>query len=91
MYIFPGGFHKSDQTIFEKLEYLNIFVPLNLRYYLNFSVWDMEAMLLKLDQNVTDKLHWISKHEPISVSFASNINGYIDPKCFADITQNKLI
>ena len=88
---FPGGFHKNDQTIFEKLEYLDIFVPLNQRFYHNFSVWDMEAILLKLDQNVTETLHWISRHEPISVSIASNIEGYNNPKCFVDLSSKNLI
>ena len=90
-YVFPGGFHKTDQTIFEKLEYLDIFVPSNERYYHNFSVWDMEAVLLKLEQNVTDKLHWISRHEPISLTIASNIDGYNNPKCFVDISSKNLI
>ena len=51
----------------------------------------MEALLLKLDQNVTEKLHWISRHEPISVSIASNIDGYINPKCFVDTSSKNLI
>ena len=90
-YIFPGGFHKNDESIFENLEYLNIFVPSNERFYHNFSVWDMEAVLLKIEQNVTDKLHWISRHEPISVSIASNVDGYINPKCFVDTSSKNLI
>ena len=51
----------------------------------------MEALLLKLDQNVTEKLHWISRHEPISVSIASNIDGYNNPKCFVDTSDENLI
>ena len=51
----------------------------------------MEALLLKLDQNVTEKLHWISRHELISVSIASNIDGYINPKCFVDTSSKNLI
>ena len=90
-YIFPGGFHKNDQTIFEKLEYLDIFVPSNQRFYQKFSVWDMEAILLKLDQSVTEKLHWISRHEPISVSIASNVDSYNNPKCFVDSSSKNLI
>ena len=35
---------------------------------------------IKLDENVTDKIHWLSRHEPISASIASNVDGYIDPK-----------
>ena len=90
-YVFPGGFHKNDHTIFKKLQYLDIFVPLNERFYSKFSVWDMEALLLKLDQNVTEKLHWISRHELISVSIASNIDGYNNPKCFVDTSSESLI
>ena len=51
----------------------------------------MEALLLKLHQNVTEKLHWISRHEPISMSIASNIDGYNNPKCFVDTSSKNLI
>ena len=51
----------------------------------------MEAILLKVEQNVTDKLHWISKPEPISVSIALNVDGYNNPKCFVDISPQNLI
>ena len=79
---FPGYFHISEQTIFEKIELLDIFVLSNERFYLNFSVWAIEAMLLKVEQNFTDKLQWISRHEPINVSIACNTNKYCNPKCF---------
>ena len=72
-YIFSGAFHKNEQTIFEKFEHLDIFVPLNERFYHKFSG------SIKLDQNVTEKLHWISRHKLLSMSIASNIEGYNNP------------
>ena len=48
-------------------------------------------MLIKIEQNVTDKLQWISRHEPISVSIASNVHGYINPKFFVDTSSKNLI
>ena len=41
-YIFTGGFHKHQETIFDKLESLTIYVPESGRYYPTFIVWDME-------------------------------------------------
>ena len=46
-YQFPGGFHKSALTIFEKLESLGIHTSKESGYYKLFAVWDMEAMLQK--------------------------------------------
>ena len=88
---FLEAFIKLTSPYLKKLEFLDIFVPSNERFYHNFSVWDMEAILPKIEQNVTDKLHWISKHEPISVSIASNVDGYNNPKCFVDISPKNLI
>ena len=46
-YIFPGGFYKHQETIFDKLQSLTIYVPESERYYPTFIVWDMEAVLMK--------------------------------------------
>ena len=63
-YIFPGGFHKNQETIFDKLESLTIYVPESDRYYPTFVVWDMEAVLMKRNSPSTDQLHFLSKHMP---------------------------
>ena len=44
---FPGGFHKTPATIFEKIRSLNIHVDENICYFRKFVVWDMEAILIK--------------------------------------------
>ena len=46
---FPGGFHNTNQTIFEKLHSLNINIPEQDRYYPYYAVWDMEAVLSKTE------------------------------------------
>ena len=90
-YIFPGGFQKNQETIFDKLESLTIYVPESDRYYPAFIVWDMEAVLLKTNTSSTDQLHFLSKHIPVSVSVSSNVEGFCEPKCFVDISSNNLI
>ena len=90
-YIFPGGFHKNQETIFDKLESLTIYVPESDRYYPAFIVWDMEAVLMKTNTSSTDQLHFLSKHIPVSVSVSSNVEGFCEPKCFVDIFSNNLI
>ena len=92
-YIFSGGFYKAPDTIFDKLESLGIIIDENDKYYSKFIVWDMEALLKKIHitNHQHDKLKWISKHFPISVSIASNIEGFDDPKCIVELSPDKLI
>ena len=91
--IFPGGFHNTNQTIFDKLHSLNINIPERDRYYPYYAVWDMEAVLSKNDSepNKNSKLKWISQHIPISVSVASNVSNYRSPKCFVNQNSVELI
>ena len=44
--IFPGGFHRNAETIFDKLESLTIHVPESERYYVSFDVRDMDTIFL---------------------------------------------
>ena len=90
-YIFPGGFHKYQETIFDKLESLTIYVPESDRYYSTFIAWDMEAVLMKTTTTCTDQMNFLSKHIPVSVSISSNVEGFCEPKCFVDTSSNNLI
>ena len=58
--------------------------------YLNFVVWDMEAILIKNHDKTSDKLQWVSKHKP-SVSIASNVLGYETPYCLVNENSENLI
>ena len=90
-YLFPGGFHTHQETIFDKLESLTIYVPESDRYYPTFIVWDMEAVLMKATTSCTDQMIFLSKHVPVSVSISSNVEGFCEPNCFVDISSNNLI
>ena len=90
-YIFPGGFHRNGETIFDKLESLTIHVPESERYYLTYAVWDMEAILMKTNTPSTDQMHFLSRHVPVSVSVCSKVEGFYEPKCFVDISSDNHI
>ena len=53
----------------------------------------MEALLKKIPStnHHTDKLKRVSKHFPISVSIASNVEGFHEPKCIIELSPDNLI
>ena len=55
-YIFPGGFHGNQDTIFDKSESLTVYVTESERYYPSFAVWDMEAVLMKTNTNKKNQM-----------------------------------
>jgi hypothetical protein len=78
---FPGGYYRQEKCIFEKLQEIGIMVPKNKRNFPFFVVWDLESMLLEVDENVgnTAKSKFIHKHQAISCSLCSNAPGYGSP------------
>ena len=90
-YIFPGGSHKTKPTIFDKLESVGINISRNQKYFPYYIVWDMEAMLQKIQPSTQDKLKWLTKHIPISISIASNVAGYEEPTCIVEMNAKSLI
>ena len=90
--IFPGGFYKTNDTIFEKIRSLGIDLHEDDLYCPYFAVWDMEAMLIKSQTSSNDrKLQWLAQHVPISVSIASNVKDFESPKCFVNLNTSELI
>ena len=91
-YEFPGGVHKMTPTIFDRLEEFDIMVPENERLYPWFIVYDFEAILSHVtEQQPTPRLKWLRKHEPVSVSVASNVDGSEEAKCFVNADPECLI
>ncbi|KAJ8321637.1 hypothetical protein KUTeg_000108 [Tegillarca granosa] len=89
--MYPGGFHKSPQTIFEKLEAYDIHVPQAERTYPYFMCYDFKALLQNINDRPTDYLSWTEKHVPISVSICSNVPGHTDPHCIVHTEPDELI
>lgn len=90
-YRFPGGFYSTPKTIFEKLEEHGINVPLEDRLCKWFIVYDFEAMLIPIKESNSEKLTWTQRHEPISVSLCSNVEGYTEPHCIVDPDVETLV
>jgi hypothetical protein len=88
-----GGFFRVFQTIFQRLEQYNIRVEDNNRCNTLFSVFDLEALLTKVDHisESPSKTKYIIRHEPISVSICSNIPGFTKPSCFINVVQEELV
>ena len=91
-YEFPGGFHKMSPSIFDRLEEFGTIVPFEERLYPWFIVYDFEAILSPVtEEHPTPRLKWLRKHEPISVSVASNVAGYEEAKCFVNSDPKGLV
>ena len=92
-YEFPGGFHKRTPTIFDRLKDFDIVVDIEQQQYPWFTVYDFEALLSPVNEKdqPTAQLRWMRRHEPISVSVASNVDGYETAKCFVNPDSKLLI
>ena len=90
-YEFPGRFHKMNSTIFDRLEEFNIIVPENERVFKWFVVYDFEAVLSHIDDQQTARLKWLRRHDPISVSVSSNVDGFREPRGFVNKDSKALI
>ena len=71
---YPTGAYQLSETIFERLEDVNINVPQDLRLFSNLIVFDFESITVP-DSTLknTELTSWIGKHVPISVSISSNL------------------
>lgn len=65
--MYPGGFHKSPQTNFQKIEAYGIFVPQTEQTYAHFMCYDFEDLIQKIHDSPTQYLSWPEKHVPVSV------------------------
>ncbi|KAJ8300475.1 hypothetical protein KUTeg_021994 [Tegillarca granosa] len=90
-YVYPGGFFKSNQTVFKKLEHYDVNVPVEDRSFPWFIVYDFEAMLQKVEQDQTQHLKWTQRHIPVSVSICSNVPGYNEPCCIINSDTDQLV
>ncbi|CAG2202432.1 MIZ1 [Mytilus edulis] len=89
VYRFKGGFYSNPKTIFDKLEEHGIRVQD--RLYPWFVVYDFEAMLVSMQESNSAKLTWTQRHEPISISVCSNVEGFTERRFFADPDGQSLV
>ena len=86
---FPGGFHSSPKTIFEKLGEIGIQVEKQLQHYPWLIVYDMEALLLQC-QSAHQSIYK-NEHRPVSVCIDSNVPGYDDARFIFEPNEDELV
>ena len=91
--VYPGGVYHSTPSIFERLDDENIRVSESLRYYPYRATFDFECYFdtAQLPSD-SDKVHWVARHVPLSVSVASNVPGHEQVQCLVtDGNPDKLV
>ena len=91
--VYKGGVYRPPASIFERLDDEGITVPEALRFYPFRATFDFECFFDR--DNVpadSDRVQWIARHVPLSVSVASNVPGYEPALCFVtDGDADKLV
>ena len=89
--VYPGGVYHSTPSVFERLDDENIRVPESLRYYPYRATFDFECWF-DTARLPSDKMQWVARHVPSSVSMASNVPGHEQVQCLVtDGDTNKLV
>ena len=82
-HVYNGGVYHTTPSIFQRLDDEGITIPEALRFYPFRATFDFECYFdsknLPAD---SDRVHWIARHVPLSVSLASNVPGYETPRCY---------
>ena len=92
-WVYPGGVYHSTPSIFQQLDDENIRVSESLCYYPYRAPFDFECYFdtAQLPSD-SDKVHWIARHVPLSVSLASNVPGHEEVQCLVtDGNPDKLV
>ena len=82
-HVYPGGVYHPTPSIFQRLDDEGIRVEDELRYYPYRATYDFECYFdsTELPPNC-DKVQWVARHVPLSVSIASNVPGHEDARCY---------
>ena len=88
-HVYNGGVYHTTPSIFQRMEDEGITVPEALRFYPFRATFDFECFFdgenLPAD---SDRVQWIARHVPLSVSLASNVPGYEAPRWY--VTEGDL-
>ena len=82
-FVYPGGVYTPPKSIYDKLEEEGIKVPEDMKFSKYFATFDIEVYYPRSTTLPAKrpKLEFTAEHQLLSVSVASNIPGYLDPKC----------
>ena len=90
--VYPGGVYHSTPSVFERLDDENVRVAESLRYYPYRATFDFECWFdTEQLPSDSDKVHWVARHVPLSVSVASNVPGHERVQCLVTDRGNQQV
>ena len=92
-HVYNGGVYHTTPSVFQRLDDEGITVVDTLRFYPYRATFDFECFFdgenLPAD---SDRVQWIARHVPLSVSVASNVAEHETPHCYVtDGDSDKLV
>ena len=92
-HVYSGGVYHTTPSVFQRLDDEGITVVDTLRFYPYRATFDFECFFDGKNLPVnTDRVQWIARHIPLSVSLASNVPGHDTPHCYVtDGNSDKLV
>ena len=92
-HVYKGGVYHTTPSVFQRLDDEGITVADTLRFYPYRATFDFECFFDGEDLPAnSDRVQWIARHVPLSVSVASNVPGHEPPRCYVtDGDSDKLV
>ena len=92
-HVYNGGVYHTTPSVFQRLDDEGITVVDTLIFYPYRATFDFECFFD--GENIpadSDRVQWIARHVPLSVSVASNVPGHETPHCYVtDGDSDKLV
>ena len=91
--VYGGGVYHTTPSVFQRLDDEGITVVDTLRFYPYRATFDFECFFDRENLPTdSDRVQWIARHIPLSVSQASNVPGHETPQCYVtDGDSDKLV
>ena len=91
--VYGGGVYHTTPSVFQRLDDEGITVVDTLRFYHYRATFDFECFFDRENLPTdSDRVQWIARHIPLSVSLASNVPGHETPQCYVtDGDSDKLV
>ena len=92
-HVYNGGVYHTTPSVFQRLDDEGIAVVDTLRFYPYRATFDFECFFYRENLPAdSDRVQWIARHVPLSVSLASNVPGHETPHCYVtDGDSDKLV
>ena len=82
-HVYKGGVYHTTPSAFQRLDDERITVADTLRFYPYRATFDFECFFDGEDLPAnSDRVQWIARHVPLSVSVTSNVPGHEPPRCY---------